>query len=241
MAVMAAVASVLCAQPAAAIINGTLDTTHECVGSLHASTIGFQCTGTLVHESWVLTSAACAGTVPNIFAMGADWAVSPRVYLVDHAVIHPSWDGSYTFDFAMLHLASPAVGEPGCALATVPDGIFVGMTFTTVGYGLTSYPSGFTTARHRDSNTVVDLNALQIVYDCSVSGPCLGDQGAPNFDLELVVGVVSAMGAGCTGAAVSGRVALVFDWILATVIDWSGIFFDGFETGDTSIWSGSAP
>lgn len=232
---------VLCCQPAAAIVNGTVDTSHECVGSLHSSALGFHCTGTLIHESWVLTSAGCAFTVPNLLAMGADWSVSPRVYLVDHAAAHPFYDGA-NFDFALLHLAFPAAGEPACALATDPDDLYLGMPFTTVGFGLTSYPNGSTTIRHYAPGVVGSLNALQFSYALSVGngGPCFGDEGGANFNAaEIAVGVVSTTD--CSTFAVSGRVASVFDWIVAIVTDWSGIFLDGFETGDTLVWSATSP
>ena len=241
LAVVAAAALALCSQPAAAIVNGTPDTTHECVGSLHSSALGLHCTGTLVHESWVLTSAACALSVPNLWAMGADWAVSPRVYLVDHASVHPSYDGTY-YDFALLHLAYPAIGEPACALATNPDNIHVGMNFTTVGYGLTSLPSGFTTLRHRANGAVDSLSALQFFYTFGAggTGPCTGDEGGPNFNVsDTVIGVVSTTD--CSSFASSGRVAPVFDWIALTITDWSGIFLDGFELGDTLAWSSTVP
>jgi len=122
-------------------------------GAVSGTTSGFLCTGTLIHESWVLTSASCAEQGPGLFAMGADYAVSPRVYAVDYSVPHPSHDVTL-YDFALLHLAIPAFGEPTCAPSQAPDNMTNGMPIRSVGYGLTSYPSGATTARHRTDNTV---------------------------------------------------------------------------------------
>lgn len=244
LAIMTVVGLVLHAAPAEPIVGGTVDTSFECVGSLHSTTLGFHCTGTLIHESWVLTSAACALAGPNLFAMGADWTAAPRVYAVDHAALHPSYDGN-RFDLALLHLATPAAGEPVCAPATSPDGMYAAMPFTTVGYGLISYPSGTTTARHRGDNTLSDLGALQFSYLYDSSLPCIGDHGGPNLanvNMSIaVVGVVSVMDEGCSQLAVSTRVAPFYPWIVETIGSWPGIFLDGFETGDTVLWSATSP
>jgi hypothetical protein len=233
-----AVAAVLFVTPhSSAIVNGTIDTGYECVGSLHTPA-AFLCTGTLIDSQWVLTSAACASSLPNLFAMGADWTSSPRIYLVDFWIVHPSYDGDL-YDFGLLHLGTPAIGEPICSLATTPDNLSGGTPFTTVGFGLTSLPSGSTTLRHRAAGAVFSLEALRFYfnYGSGLAGPCSGDEGAPNLagNPELVVGVVSSFD--CSTFAVSGRVATVVDWIVITVTNWTGIYFDGFETGDTVAWS----
>jgi len=233
-------AALLCALPAVAIINGVVDTSHECVGSLHSTSLGFVCTGTLIHESWVLTSAACAASAPDLFAMGLDYATSPRVYAADYSVVHPSYDGS-VFDFAVVHLATPATGEPTCAPKAPPDNLSIGTQIVTVGYGLISVPNGTTTVRHKTDNTVADLGPIQLYYETSVSGPCHGDEGGPNLKTTTneILGVISTMDGGCSVFALSGRVSAVYDsFILATIANPPGIFFDGFESGTTSAWSG---
>ena len=48
--------------------------------------------------------------------------------------------------------------------------------------------------------------------------------------------------AACAEWAYDGRVSLVFDgWIVPIILNFSGIFLDGFELGTTDMWSSVVP
>ncbi len=231
---------------ALAIINGTLDTSHECVGSLHdLAGGGMVCTGTLIHESWVLTAASCVAAGPDVFAMGSDWTDSPRVYVVDHAVVHPAYSGTGALNFALLHLAAPATGEPVCsALAPGEDDIVMGSTVRHVGFGLTSYPSGFTTQRHSTINVVASMDSVGFYTDNDSSGPCTGDAGGPALRAvdSRVAGVISTTNETCSAWAYDGRISTVYDgWVDPTITGFSGVFLDGFELGSAERWTQVVP
>jgi len=203
----------LLATPAQAIVNGGPDSTHECVGALHTLP-GFQCTGTLIGDRWVLTTAACASTAPIDFTMGPNTA-SPaaREYAVQSIVLHPSWSGGNTYDFGMLLIEPTAIGEPECpALSPAQDSLSMGIQVSHVGYGLTSVPSGTTTQRRIVTNTLGSVTPTQLSYDLTLGGPCLGDDGGPSLTASnLVGGVVSEVDASCAAFGISGRVSSVYD------------------------------
>jgi len=60
-----------------------------------------------------------------------------------------------------------------------------------------------------------------------------------NTSTSVVIGVISATHETCSGFTLSNRVSVVRDsFILPTIADPPGIFFDGFESGDVAAWSG---
>jgi hypothetical protein len=238
----------LLAAPAPAIVNGYQDTsTFECVGSLHdLSSSGLLCSGTLITDSWVLTSAMCALLAPNAFLMGRDWnpGGQVRAYPIDFSVHHWSYAGGFEYDFGLAHLDAPAAGEPTCGLQAAPDDLSEGAAVTHVGYGLISYPDGHTTERHYVTNTISLLSDLHLIFvpGTPFVGPCFFDEGGPAISLpeSLVAGVISSIDGTCSEWALSGRVSAVYDSFIVPVVTLL-VFLEGFESGDLDAWSDAVP
>lgn len=237
-------AAVLLPSQSPAIINGVLDTTNDCVGAIHGPTGsgGVLCSGTLIDESWVLAAAHCAETFrPAVFMMGLDWTSSTRVYIIDYIALHPLYSGPGSYDFALLHLEAPVPEEPVCAAQTPgEDTLMPGSVVTHVGFGPSDVPGGLMTQRHRTENIVDAVDAVSIFTYTTTSGPCEGDTGGPALTMpdQKVVGIISATDPFCSVWALDSRVSPVYStFILPTIQNFSGIFFDGFERGLQGRWS----
>ena len=209
---------------ASAIINGSIDTTHEAVVAVisQAGGEGGACTGTIVKVDaarkigWVVTAAHCVVLAPVLVIQGRDYA---SIDALRYEVIDYKADGRYSgdtsapYDFAIIRIAGVDASTPTIGLAAVPDNLGGGTPVTSVGYGRTTLiQSGSNdpnTVRRTVNRTLSQVGSTQIGYDMSDRGICQGDSGGPVLiktpSGERVAGVHSYVQGDCDGFGVSGR------------------------------------
>ena len=226
------------AKIASPIINGNVDTTHQAVVALYSQqgASGGLCSGSIIkvdaerHIGWVLTAGHCV-TIPPVFVFqGDDYATAKalRYEVVDYAP-HPQYDPTDTgspYDFAMVRIAGVDAATPVLPIASASDGLVVGTSVVSVGYGMTTLqvtnPPTENTVRRNVAKKLSQVGQAQIGYDMSTSGICHGDSGGPVLvtqgGVEKVAGVhsyVSGQGGGCDGFGVSVRVSFGLSFINA--------------------------
>lgn len=226
--------------PGAAVINGTVDSTHQAVGAVLGASV--VCTGTLISADpplgSVLTAASCLDSgPPTLFVIGNDYSAPESVAAVVDWNLHPLYNATTgEFDIAVLTVSgigpSPSVIP---VMTPIEDSLMPGIPFLLVGYGLTSYPSGTTTVRHRVSTFIESFTALTFYGGDASAGPCTGDFGAPAIVStptgERVAGTVWGMLPECNGSASFARVSILYDSFIAPASTGrTPIFQDGFET-----------
>ena len=209
-----------------AVINGQLDTTHQAVVAivLQSGSQGGLCSGTIVktdpvsHIGWVVAAAHCVDLPPVYVLQGDDFSQAGGVLRYD--VIDYKADSRYggsvgsPYDFAVLRIAGVDATTPTLPLASASDGLAVGTSVLSVGYGRTTLiASGAgteNTVRRRVAKQLGQVGQM-IAYDMSTSGICQGDSGGPVLvgspGSEKVVGVHSYVQGDCNGTGVSGRVS----------------------------------
>jgi secreted trypsin-like serine protease len=239
----------IAAGPALAIVNGSLDTTHQAVGLVAGAS--WACTGTLIGSTpplgFVLTAAHCLEDgPPQYFILGNDYSSPDQVLPVIDWRVHPSFEPSTLFfNVAVLTVSGTGASTPVIpTLTPATDTLSVGTSFTVIGYGLTSFPSGETSLRHRASMSIESLFALEFTANIASAGPCVGDSGGPALVMttggERVAGIVSSFDAQCSSISVYGRTSPVYDdFIAPSIAGPIPIFLDGFETF-LMPWSGLA-
>ena len=208
-----------------AIINGSLDTTHEAVVAIisQSGSEAGACTGTIVKVDatrkigWVVTAAHCVDLPPVIVFQGDDYS---KPEALRYEVVDYKADGRYggqagsSYDFAMIRIAGVDGSTPTIPLVTSPDGLTNGTAVTSVGYGRTSLiqsgPGDQNSQRRAVNMTLSQVGQTQIGYDMSSRGICQGDSGGPVLvkggGSERVAGVHSYVQGDCDGFGVSGRV-----------------------------------
>ncbi len=169
-----------------------------------------------------------ANDYSNCFQGGTP-ALCDAVYQVVSAKVHPGFptaqipmNQSIVNDFAILTFTGATAATP-VVPAVGNDGLVVGQNLELSGYGLTSYPNGFTTQRRHVTTPVNQLYGLQIEFDqTSGKGSCNGDSGGPAYELvggqQSVVGVTSFGDQGCAQIGVYGRVQAVYNGFIAPTI-----------------------
>ena len=212
----------------ARIINGQLDFEHDAVVALFTGQSG--CTGTIVHQAdghvYVLTAAHCFQFGAIEYVVVGDNYNSPdaTALLVNDYQVHSQFSQqNLSYDFAMVRASSfqfqASVIPP---LPPSLDTIQTGTPVEHVGYGVTSYPNGSTTQRHRTTGQIAQAATLQISYNQPQSGPCSGDSGGPNLveigGQEYVGGVTSYGDEGCAIQGVSGRVSAIYNSFIVPFI-----------------------
>lgn len=213
-------------EAASAIINGTLDTTHQAVVAIilqRPDRLGI-CTGTIVktdpvkHIGWVATAAHC-NEVPMAFVVQGNDMLDPnaRFYDVIDVATDSRWDGAVgPYDFAMVRIAGVDANTPTIPLSVSPDGITATSAMIAVGYGQTAAvqtPFTNTVRRRVDLLSPNTTNTPgEIEFDMSQSGGCYGDSGGPNLidvgGVEHVAGITAHGADNCDGLGYSGRVSI---------------------------------
>ncbi len=228
----------------APIINGNLDTTH---GAVVAVFLGMGvCSGTIIHRdganAWVLTAAHCVTpSAPQSVAQGDDHSSPVIIYPVADYAYHPAYGGpGGLYDFAVVRITGATASTPVIpAMTPAEDNLAVGTQVRHVGYGITSYPNGYTTERHETINTINTIAVSYFDYLQPTSGPCSGDSGGAALSVggtERVVGVISGGDQTCSQYGLSGRVSAVYDSFILPFINGTPITMTCTEcfTGATS-------
>lgn len=220
-------------QATQSIINGAVDTTFPAAVFVYNGTGG--CTGTLFKVdrendlAWVLTAAHCVLNADQTALAPADLIIVANDYERDPnaasvRAVRSVLDQRYLeqgqeYDFAVVTLQ----GLPGDDVLPAPipltganDGLSVGQTVTSYGFGTTGISGGGEPAansvRHRLQKQIVALDGADIIYSQQTSGICYGDSGGPVISAAgKIVGVHSRVGSPgsnpCNGEGVSARLS----------------------------------
>lgn len=212
----------LAAPKAHAIINGTLDTTHDSVGVVYYEGNAVT-TGVLIDESWVLTVAHALeyGTASH-FIIGDNF-ISPdsTVYLIDQIIVHPDFEmtgGLPVHNFALLHLTAPVHNVDILPRMTSPT-LMVGTNALAIGYGATSNTNDDNTRRHFIMNAVDSTQSDTFTLEFASGGPCSGDSGGPciinSGGADYIAGIISY--GDCSTVTVCGKVSSIDAFITHTI------------------------
>ena len=222
------------------IVGGQVDTTHQAVVAIGLAQ--GECTGTIIKidpatgVGWVLAAGHCIalGGAAQVVIQGDDMTAASLQYQVLSGAVHPSYnskDVSSDHDFSMITIAGVDKDTPTMPIpASTSDGVKVGNTVTSIGYGATAGGQNPTPSNVRKNVTmkISKIHGLdgaagttQLEDDRSQSGssgavgvPCEGDSGGPVVDANGVVVAVHSYGdTGCTQYITSDRVSSELTWI----------------------------
>jgi Trypsin len=230
---------ILTAAPAAAITNGTPDTTHNYVAlmrGLDPSGAPRICSGSLIDKGVFLTAGHCTALTNVTLHFGADLTVSDRVFTATAVLAHPNKTTSFGKQFdvgVVLFDQGNAVLEIGrLAPANYVDGFskaqLSAATFETIGYGLVrndttgnSGPLVPTTTRMYATQSYLNQHnqylGLSINTNVGSGGGCSGDSGGPHLLNNYIVSVTSNGDANCVATDNTQRVDQpeIRDWVLS--------------------------
>jgi hypothetical protein len=146
-----------------------------------------ECTGSLVDASKVITAAHCVDPafahVPDTVYFG-----SPDISTASHVQIasidqNPSWNSSdFTYDSAILHLASPVTGVTPIRVATPLDETTLSepVPVRFAGFGLTQAFTNSVGALYAATSTVTsDMSGSPTWQTSGTPSTCSGDSGGP--------------------------------------------------------------
>ena len=194
---------------------------------------GDLCTGTAIARDLVLTAAHCV-TAPIDYQVKAYQTGS--TIAVRSVARHPGFNfANYaasraTADLALLKLAVPLPEIVVPAILAAPRRVAAGESLTIAGFGVTAARTAYGLGQPRMAKLSVTgkPGSLQIrLYDVATRGlraglgGCTGDSGAPAFDGDKVLGVVSwSTGPndeeGCGGLTGVTPLLIYRDWVVET-------------------------
>jgi secreted trypsin-like serine protease len=190
------------------ILNGRAANDAPWAAQVSWDGVGYQCSGSLVAPSWVLTAQHCVNKGGMSVQVGSPKLGDGTRVTVDGKKVDPSGD------MALLHL-SKAVEEPTVALADAdPE---VGSINAILGWGKTSPDSGpsadLKSARVRVTGVdCTDAFGGKAICSTAVTGSAFnGDSGGPEMSGDVQVGVCSTGEA--NGSQQYASVAANRDWI----------------------------
>jgi secreted trypsin-like serine protease len=234
--VLSALALMLCCAPAYAM---TGNAPAAPVNGRHAVLIvgshGTFCTGAAIARDLVLTAGHCVEADTHYKIVEFDAARQPQLLDVRETARHPQFDmkilnGHHaTADVALLKMAQPLPRD--IVPATLAAGAHTpqaGETLTVYGYGVAIRGDGKTGGTLRAAKLAItgQPGNLQIrLIDPATGGTgaglgaCTGDSGAPVFEGDALIGVVSwstgpNLTAGCGGMTGVTPITLYRAWIV---------------------------
>jgi secreted trypsin-like serine protease len=194
---------------------------------------GDLCTGTTIARDLVLTAAHCV-TAPTDYQVKA-YQTGTSI-TVRSVARHPGFNfANYaasraTADLALLKLNVPLPDIIMPAVLAAPRRVAAGESLTIAGFGVTAARTAYGLGQPRMAtlNVTGKPGSLQIrLYDVATRGlraglgGCTGDSGAPAFDGDKVIGVVSWSTApndeeGCGGLTGVTPLLIYRDWVVET-------------------------
>lgn len=213
---IAGVAALMAAAPAAAITGGTLDgSAHPAVALLLADRGNGpepDCSAALVSPQVLVTAAHCAsGTISDRVEVSFDSRFVAGASTLLPGTLHPdpawSFASKDTHDLAVVVLDAPVAIEP---LALPPAGLLdtvpsKGSELVNVGYGFSDRTSGFDGYRRSSTSSVTSLKATEVKLSQSGGGVCFGDSGGPRLSGSTVAAITSTGNPNCTGQSIGYR------------------------------------
>ena len=198
---------------------------------------GTFCTGAAIARDLVLTAGHCIAADTTYKVVEFDAQHAPHLLDVAQVARHPQFNLKTLFahrataDVALLKMAQPLpVAVVPATLGPADFRAKLGDTLTVFGYGLAIRGDGKSggTLRAAKLNVTGKPGNLQIrLVDPATGGThagigaCTGDSGAPVFERDALIGVVSwstgpNAGAGCGGLTGVTPLSLYRGWIVGT-------------------------
>jgi hypothetical protein len=213
---LASVAALAVAAPAAAVTGGGLDgDAHPAVALLLGDTgSGFapDCSAALVSPTVLVTAAHCLeGTASNRVEVSFDshWVPGASSALPGTLVPDPAWDPSAkdTHDLAVVLLDAPAGVDPLPLprAGLLDDARLRKSDFTNVGYGYFDRTFVFDGYRRSSTSSFTSLKPTELKLSQRDGGVCFGDSGGPRLYGSTLVAVTSTGNRNCTGQTLSYR------------------------------------
>lgn len=217
--------------PASRIVGGATTTTWPAVVIVLRLDVNQQCTGFVVDQRWVLTTASCmSGAEASAVVVGfgsdftgpsADWVL----FAVERVVVHPAWDpGDFIpLDSALLRLDGRSPAAP-LNVDIGPRGTAdVGRRGTVVGFGRNNAAqSGSAFLKRQGTMQVDSVDGDMLIAEGATPNVCYGDTGGPFVATTPSPGAVIAMsevaiGPACDVASGFTRMDRIGAWLAATV------------------------
>ena len=209
------------------IIGGTTaqPSAYPTVVELEGQPGEFECTGTLIAPTWVMSAAHCfeqlTAQTGHIRLDGNNMLSNPSGTVVDIAAVHvdPAWTGAtdwvWTHDMSLVELATPVTDREPTPLYL--DAVDPGTMVLTVGYGNSNNTNGGAGILRQLTTPTMDCagtsdpnmkNANVMCFDGrDTTSSCYGDSGGPAFydigGVRTIAGETSGGTldtAACTGA-----------------------------------------